>query len=355
MAANTIAYGFVGLSELMAQRVADGNVEQVWKAIQDSAVEWSRQSTGLLSSLVERTTKYKARIYLQGNGTLQPLDDNGSPLPVQPGSYYDVAYPIQGGGTAWGSNRVSRALMTVDEANRNTVDALARDADWMRRHILAALFDNATWVFSDPKNGSLTIQPLANGDTVEYLRTGGSAAVDTHQLAQAAAISDSADPFDDIYDELMEHPSNSGPVVTYVPTNLTASIEALTAFIPVSDPEIIKGIGSDRLAAPIDRGFGDEVLGRVDRNWIVEWRALPSNYMLAHAQGAGPVLAMREYEAPEIQGFFTERDAGDGNLQSVKMIRYAGFGVKNRVAAVVYRVGNGSYAIPPGYDAPLAV
>jgi hypothetical protein len=37
------------------------------------------------------------------------------------------------------------------------------------------------------------------------------------------------------------------------------------------------------------------------------------------------------------------------------MIRYAGFGVLNRVAAMITRVGNASYAIPSGFTAPLPV
>jgi hypothetical protein len=64
---------------------------------------------------------------------------------------------------------------------------------------------------------------------------------------------------------------------------------------------------------------------------------------------------MREYDAPELQGFFPEDHSPDGNIQEMRMIRYAGYGALNRVAAVVQRIGNGSYAIPSGYTNPLAV
>ena len=43
---------------------------------------------------------------LGSGGTLQPLDEWGNPLPVKDEGVYDVAFPIQGGGTAWGDNRV---------------------------------------------------------------------------------------------------------------------------------------------------------------------------------------------------------------------------------------------------------
>ena len=77
--------------------------------------------------------------------------------------------------------------------------------------------------------------------------------------------------------------------------------------------------------------------------------------MVAHAQGAGPFLKRREYDAPEVQGLFSELHSPDGNTKIVRMLRYTGFGAFKRVAALVYRIGNGSYAIPSGYTAPLSV
>ncbi len=355
--ANTLAYGFVSLEHLALERVTTVGERRIFDAIQESVAEHTRQINELMSSFVELATEHKIRFALAGDGTLQPLDEHGNPLPVRPSGYYDVAFPIQGGGTAWGDNRVSRALMTVDEANRNTLDAQKRDADWMRRHILASVFDNVAWTFDDDEFGNLTIEPLANGDTVQYNKVGGAKATDTHYLAQAAAIDDSNNPFDDIYDELMEHPSNRGPVVVYVATSLTSTIEALTAFVEVGDPDLRYGVAStqiDENAPLMDiKGFGDEVLGKVNKCWIVEWRALPDGYMLAHAVGGGPVVKGRQYPATSLQGFFAENHSPDGNLREVRMIRYIGFGVANRVAAVAYYVGGGAYVIPTGYGAPL--
>lgn len=360
--ANVLAYGFVGLSHLNAERISTVGVDRVWRAIAESAAEHSRNINGLMAAMVERTAVAKERFMLPGSGTLQPIDQWGNPLPVREAGYYDVAYPIQGAGTAWGSNRVSRALMTVEEANRQTVETMRRDADWMRRHILASVFDNVAWAYNDEIGpggaaglGSITVECLANSDGTTFNLVGGTAADDEHYLAQAASIDDNNDPFDDIYEELMQHPSNRGPVVVYVPTNLTASIESLTAFIEVGDPDIRFGTNTDQLGGVIDRGLGDEVLGKIDKCWIIHWRALPDSYMLAHAQGAGPFVMMREYPDTSLQGLFMERNSPDGNLEEVRMLRYAGFGVRNRIAACVYRIGNGSYAIPSGYDAPLAV
>ena len=147
--------------------------------------------------------------------------------------------------------------------------------------------------------------------------------------------------------------------MVYIATSRKATTEALTNFVPVSDPDIQYGSGVDQITpGQFDdsiRGFGDEVLGKCDGCWIVEWTSLPAGYMIAHARGAGEVLAMREYPAASVQGFFTEEFSPDGNLQEMRMLRFAGFGVQNRVAALAYFVGGGAWAIPTGYNAPLAV
>lgn len=352
--ANSVAYGFVGQEHLWSQRVTQLGDRVLLDAINESAAEHTRAINAMLAGLAERTPDRTRRILLASAGTLQPLDEWGNPLPVKPEGYYNVGFPIQGGGTAWGDNRVSRALMTVEEANRNTLDALAKDRDWVERHMLAAILDNASWTYPDPQ-GDVTVQPLANGDSVIYNRVGGAASSDDHYLATADAIADATNPFPALYDELAEHPSNRGPFVVYVPTNLADSVEGLTGFVEVGDPDIALGANSDTISGTIDRGFGDEVLGKVNRFWVIEWKALPDSYMVAHARGAGTPLAMREYPEAALQGLFTEFNDVDGNLMETRMIRYAGYGVQDRVAVAVQRIGNASYAVPTGYDAPLAV
>lgn len=367
--ANNTAYGFTGLEHLYGSRVSEVGIQRIWTAIQESANEYNRVMSEMLGQFAERTTTAQEQIELPGDGTLQPLDEWGNPVPVRPSGAYQVAYPIQGAGTAWGTNRVSRALLTVEEANRNTLDALQRDADWMIRHMLSGIFTNTTWTFSDKSAaggykglGNITIQSLANGDTVTYTKRGASAAAtDNHYLAQANAISDTDNPFPTIRTELAEHPTNSGPIVCYVPSGLADSIGGLTEFVEVDDPDIRYGASSDTLSANAAAilGPGDEILGKTKSSsvWVVQWDYLPAGYMIAMSTGGrgGPVLKMREYPAGELQGLFPETNSPDGNLQEMRMIRYAGFGAHNRVKALAYRVGNSSYAIPSGFSAPLAV
>jgi hypothetical protein len=203
----------------------------------------------------------------------------------------------------------------------------------------------------------LTIQPLANGDGVTYLMTGGLLPqTDNHYSAQANAISDADNPFPGFYDELQEHPSNSGPFVTYVPTNLTDQIEGMEAFVPIDDPDIIRSSLADRLASGGSdqiMGPGQEILGKANRMWIVEWRNLPDNYMVSIALGAAPFLLQREYPAAKLKGLFPEFHSPDGNLWLNRLLRFCGFGVRDRVAACVHQVGSPTYQVPTGFNAPL--
>ena len=350
------AFGFIGYEDLADERIVDGRVQLVNTAIAASVEEHNRQVAAALSELVERTTDYTVRYKIGGGGTLQPLDEWGNPLPVKDAGYYDVAFPIQGGGTAWGDNRVSRALMTVGEADRMTLGVLRRDADWMRRHFLAALFDNTTWSFADEEKGTLTVQPLANGDAVTYARNNGTFATDTHYYAQAAAISDAANPFPTWKTELSEHPENGGPWVAYIPTNLKASVMGLANWMDKRESRVDPGIMAPRLIGEIGRGFGDEYLGYVDGVDVVEWSFLPDNYGVVIARGAeNRPLRMREYPAASLQGLFTENHSPDGNLAEYRFIRFAGFGAYNRVGAIAFRIGDPAYAIPTGYTTPVAV
>ena len=354
--ANLSTYGFIGYEDLADERVVDGNVAMVNTAVNASLEEHNRQVSAALAELVEPTTDYTTRYKIGGGGTLQPLDEWGNPLPVRDAGYYDVAFPIQGGGTAWGDNRVSRALMTVAEADRFTAGALRRDADWMRRHILAAMFDNTSWTFADEEKGSLTVQPLANADAVTYLRSNGTVATDTHYMFQAAAIADATNPFPTWRTELAEHPENAGPYVAYVPTALRASIMGLSNFVDVADPNINPGIMAPTLTNTPGRGIGDEVLGYVDGIWIVEWSFLPATHGIVVARGASAKpLKMRQYGAAALQGLFRENFSSDGNLNENRFIRYCGFGAYNRVGALAFHIGAGAYAIPTGYTTPLAV
>jgi hypothetical protein len=354
--ANLSSYGFWKLQDMAAQRVTTVGVETVNDAVIQSVNLAQQELAFAMSKFVDVVDWYQKNYWLPTAGKAQPLDEHGNPKPRVPAGNYNIALPIRGWGDAWGDNRVTRALMTVEEADRFTAMVINADVEAMLGHMLAALYTNVTYVFDDKLYASnLTIQPLANGDTVTYLRKSGVMATDNHYLGQANAIGNGADnPYPVLYTELFEHPSNAGPFVAYIPDDLVATTKALATFHEIEDPDIRKGADSDVLVGNFDPGFG-ELIGKADNMWIVNWSRLPSTRILAIAQGAvDKPLAMRQYPSPELQGYFPEFQDVDGNRHLNKFIRYAGFGAQNRVAAALMEISDATYDIPTGYQAPIA-
>lgn len=365
MANNTVAYGFTELKDLFANRIVTISAQTLQTAISDSLQEYTEQVSAMMGTMVEPTLEFKRRYQLASGGSLQPIDEKGNPRPVVLSGSYDVAFPIQMGGWSWGNDRVSRAKMTIGDANRYTMEAMRMDADWMIRHILAALFTNATFTFTDPAYGSLTIQTLANNDSVTYVLANGVPTTDNHFFFQAAGIADATDPYSVLYTALGHHPGNQGPFIAYIASNLVATTQALAAFAEVRDPDVIYSVTNPVLGPSAvnpnsnqyDQGdmlyFGDRILGKVDNMWVVEWSRLPSGYIIGHASGTNDVLGMRQEPEPELQGLRPEFYTPDGNLNEYRVFRRCGFGAINRTAAAVMQVGAGSYTIPTAFTAPL--
>jgi len=351
-------YGFHNLQDLANTRIVDSAIPMVNTAIEAAVAEHTRQMNAIINLFAAPTIDYKRRYAQIGNARLQPLDQNGRARPIKPSGYYDVAFPIQEAGSAWGANYVTRAKMTIGDAERITSMMLSADFRWLRDHILAALFSNATWTFTDDLYGDLTIQPLAlSSDGVTYGIASGAdtAATDTHQLAQANAIGAGADnPYPIIYAELMEHQENSGDVIVFIPTGLKATTVALATFNPVADGNIRPGSGSDVLVGSLSTPVPGTILGYEDSKcWVVEWPSLPAGYMVAVATGGPRPLGMREDPEPELQGFKKVAERNDHPFYESQFLRRAGFGAWNRVGAVVYRIGNGTYAVPTNYSSPM--
>lgn len=361
MANNSVIYGFDKLADVLSGKVLSIGERAVLTAIEEASAEHTRQMNAINASLVETVTVGKDLIEQVASTEMQPLDEFGNPLPIKGLPAISVGYPIFDRGSAWASNRKTRAKMTGMDAQKRTIEMLIASANTNTRHILAALLDNVSWTFNDVdlKLGNITVYPLANNDTQTYLRSGGTQATDNHYLAQAAAISDSANPFQTIYTELVEHPGNGDLVVVYVSSSLVSTIQGLADWTPAPTMGINQAITGSTFAGGLDieaiRGPGDLVLGHTDRCFIVEWRALPAGYMIAHAPQSGPVLAKREHPEPSLQGLFVENHSPDGNIVETRMIEMNGYGVMNRIGALVYQIGNASYQIPTGYDAPLAM
>ena len=353
---NQVTYGFVNLKDVFSQRIEEVGVQVVNTAIDETLAEHNRQLADLTSLFVDTTTEYKVRYRTPGAASLQPMDENGRARPIKAAGYYDIAFPLQMGGIAWGTNYIASVKMTVQEANNIMSTLLVADRRWMRDRIMAALLTNVNYTFPDPEHGDLTVKPLANGDADTYLIQAGTDAgtTDTHFLAQAGAIADASDPFPSIYSELTEHPENSGDVVAFVPTSNKAATEALSGFYPIADSNLRMGAAATVVNGTLNVRMPGEVFGYHEAGvWLAEWKGLPANYLVATmTEGPRPV-AMRQEPEARLQGFNRVAQRDDYPFFESQYLRIAGFGIQNRVGALVYRVGNGAYAIPTNYQAPL--
>ena len=355
--ANQVLYGFTNLKDHFSQKIEDVGVAVVNDAIDETVAEHNRQMDALVGLFADPTTAYKVRYRTPAAARLQPLDENGRARPIKALGYYDIAFPLQDGGTAWGQTYKASKKMTVQDANNTLASILTADRRWMRDHIMAALYTNASWTFADEEHGDLTIKGLANADTDTYLIQAGAdaGATDSHYLAQANAISSTDDPFQTIYDELVEHPENSGEIVCLIPSGLKSAIIGLPGFYPENDPNLRVGSASTVLAGSLGMSLPGMVLGYHEAKvWIVEWKSLTANYMIAVATGGPRALAMRQEPEASLQGFNRVASRDNHPFYESQYLRSAGFGAQNRVGALVYRVGNGSYAIPTGYTSPMA-
>lgn len=356
--ANQVLYGFHNLESMFNDRITDQNIPLVNSAIEASVAAHNEQVNALLGLFAQPTELFQTR-YLSANAArLQPLDENGRALPIQVAGHYEIGFPIRDAGIANGATYKARAKMTIAEANRVMSTMLIADRVWMRDQALAALFTAAAYDFEDPLNGTLSVKPLAttSGDTQTYLLNGDvMPSTDEHHLAQAAAIADASDPYPIIYDELTEHPENGGDVVAFIPAGLRAATELLAGFHQNTDPDITLPSTVAQLTGALGTTVPGTVIGKHDAGvWIVEWKSLPANYIVATMTEADAPLAMRQEPEPELQGFYrVPEDRNDHPFYEQQWARHAGFGAFNRVGALVYRIGNGTYAAPTGYTAPI--
>lgn len=351
-----ILLGLLNQADIAAQRVETVGTQVVMRAVDESVAEHNRQLAALSSLFSLTRTDPQTQYMAAGASRLQPLDENGRARPVKPSGSYTVGFPLHMAGIAWGSNYITSVDMTVGEVANVVATMLDADSRWMRDHILAALFyENSTtpWTFTDTRYGALSIYGLANGDTTTYQILAGadSAATDDH-VKGAASITEAV--FQDIHDELVEHPENGRDVIAFIPTASRATVEALTNFYPLSDPNLRSGVAVTELTRTLNVATPGQLIGYIAGVHVYVWAGVPANYIIGTTVGGAPALAMRQHPNAALQGFKEVDQRRDYPWYERQYLRMAGFGAWNRVGAIVYRTNNGTYAIPTGYTSPMA-
>lgn len=354
-------FGHLNLSDTDRVFAATEGQRVIYEAAQAYLDRVNAEIQQALSAFVERTTSdYKLRYKLPGGGYLQRRGSDGRYGATKAYGQWDVAFPLEDFGAQIASNDVDRAYMTVGELDRHINTVVIQNVNTVRFEMLKAILNNTQGTFVDPLWGSLSIEPLANGDTVTYPPVLGSdtESTDDHYLESgyaAASISDTNDPYVTIVDELEEHfgASQGGSnIVTFINNAQRAVTEALTDFYEVPDQYVRVGTNTD-----VPQGLPSvpgRIIGRHGHGtWISEWRHMPANYMLALHLGIEPPLVRRIDPADTGLGDGLQLVATDEEFPfEASFWRHRfGLGGGNRLNGVVMELGTGgSYSIPSGYS-----
>lgn len=352
-----VLMGYLNNADLKDRRVSEMNIGETDEAIRATLAEQNRVVDLMLDFFSSVTTKPQERFKTPTNARAQPLDENGRALPVKGINQYTVGYPLQQFGHAWGANYTARQRMTVQELGQELITAQMAYVNWASDHILAALFyvntsSPAPWVWPDEIEGDIDVFGLADGDAVTYQRRNAvPMATDDHVQGYTSITTANLTT---IANDLKEHPENTGQVVTFVPTASRATVEALTEFIPVSDPNLQYGAVTTTL-----RNLGvtvpGEIFGYVEGagTFVSEWPRVPDNYLIAKMTSGATPLRRRIDPIAALQGWRLVAERNDHPWYEQQFQGLLGFGGFNRVGAVVARTNSATYAIPANFGSPM--
>jgi hypothetical protein len=354
-------FGILGLSD--TERVLANTVGQavVYDGINQLVARYNEELAAALAVFVEEQTEnFKERYKLPGGGRLQRRGGYAASAAVKAYGGYDVAYPLEDFGAQLADSDVALAYMTLQDLQRHLDTIFAQDANTVRYELLKAILNNTQDTFVDPLHGSLTIEPLANGDSVTYPPVLGSEseATDNHYLESttytAAQISDTNNPYATIRDELEEHfgaVQGGANIAAFINNAQVAKTEALTDYVDLTDRFIQPGQDAATLFNLPGRMPG-RLIGRTNGCWIFEWRWIPANYIVATDMDSPKPLKLRVDPAntglPRGLALVGREDKHP--LESAHYRHRFGLGCGNRLNGVVMELGTGgTYTVPSGY------
>lgn len=309
--------------------------------------------------IAEETEMWGERYKLPGGGRMQQRGRNAANAATTSYSGWDVAYPLLDYEEAVAENDVDVAYMTVRDMQLRLDNVRIRAINAMRFDILRRLLNNTNFTVVDKKYGSLTVKPLANGDSVVYPPVIGSEteATEDHYLESnyaASSISDTNNPYTTIRQELEEHfgtPSGFGNVVAFINSAQVRLTEALGDYDQIDDSHKIFGANRDRVTSDFPAVPG-RIIGRTNGVWVAEWNWIPSGYVLGMSLDAPAPLKMRRDEAATglTRGLHLAGTTDKHPLFAQHWRNRYGVGVANRLNGVVVELATGgSYTVPTAY------
>jgi len=356
--------GILGLQDSDRSFVNTIGQRVVYEAAQEFMNTWNAELMAFTDMFVEAETEdFKERYKLPGGGQLQRRGPNSTPNAVKASGYWDVAYPLEDFGASLAGDDVTLAYMSLPELQVHLNTIINQDANTIRFEILKALFNNTSGgrTFVDPIRGSLTIQPLANGDAVTYPPTQGATADATANHYSetgyaSSSISDTNNPFLSAVNALEARwgtATGGSPIFAFSNSAQTAKISALTEFEPLVDYRVIPSTASNRLdPTSLPPGLPGKVIGITSGAINVQWDHIPADYILyVHTRAPRP-LKMRVDPADTGLGRGLQLVARDDEkpLQNAFYRHRFGVGVGNRLNGYVQELGTGgSYTIPTAF------
>lgn len=336
------------------------------RAIYDAITEYLAVQNAALNAMTaifvdETTEDFQRRYRLPGSGRLQRRGSQAAVAAVKNVGSWDVAFPLEDYGAAIAGDFVSFAYMTAADLERHVNTVLTQNVNTVRWEILRALMRKTARTFVDEtRGGTLTIQPLANGDAVVYPPVVGSEteATDNHYLTSgyaAANISDSNDPFAGIViPELEEHfgqVTGGSPICTFINSAQIAKVAALAGVVEVQDRWVAPG---DSTATPTGLpAVPGKIIGRhISGTWISAWDYIPANYMVGiHLEAPKPLIKRVD---PADTGLprdlaLVSRDL-EMPFENATWVHRFGFGVGNRLNGVCLELtADATYDDPSAY------
>lgn len=332
----------------------------VYDAVNELVDRWNTEVAQMLSVFVsEETEIFKERFRSPAGGYLERRGQLSTTGAVQISGSYDVAYPLEDFGAQVAGDDVSLAYLSLQELQMHLTSVFTRDANTIRFELLKALFNDTQDTFTDSLHGSLSIEPLANGDAVVYppVIGSGTEATDDHYLEAGyltSGVSDANNPLVTMRDEVEEHfgiQAAGSNMIAFIANAEKSAIESLTDYDQIIDNKIKPGADTD-VVTGLPAGLPGNVIGRSNGIWVVEWRHLPATYMLGIDPDQLSPVKLRVDPAD------TGLARGLGLISSNDKYPFTdshwrhrfGFGVANRLNGVAMEVANGGgWTIPTAY------
>jgi hypothetical protein len=295
--------------------------------------------------------------YVTVGGRMEKISDITQPKAVKVAGNYTVGFPIEEFGAKIAGNRVQMAYMSAALYGRHIASILNSDVNERRFNILKPLFNNAPPAFNDQKYGTVTLYPLANGDTTYYPPTVESdvAATANHYLNAnyaTTAISDANNPIEPMITLLESRfglTATGSNIVVFMNNAQVAKVKALTDFYPFENRFVNFG-DTISVASNIPGNLPGVPFGTYDGRCILQrWDRIPAAYMVAMNLDQPPPL-MRRVDRPESglrPGLNLIQERVDEPLRDAWWSNRYGYAVGNRLNAVVIFIdAGGAYVIP---------